>query len=140
MGAFASGTATNQTALGVLVGPANAQSALNAGLTTAGTGVTYLLSDGYGTDPSVATGVGVALSRPNGTALNFLTNQYVTTGGAADGWDAVLNDATPDGPAAGGVTSYTRTIDATFRAFAPGSTPVTPGRYNATAQVIVRVQ
>ncbi|RQH04727.1 fimbrial protein [Paraburkholderia dinghuensis] len=139
MSAFASGTAANQTALGILASPANAQSATNAGLTTSGTGVTYLLSDNYGT-PGIASGVGVALSRPNGTALNFLTNQFVTTGGAASGWDAVLNDATADGPASGGFTSYTRTIYATFKAFAPGSTPVTPGRYDATATVIVRVQ
>jgi type 1 fimbria pilin len=140
LSALVSGTIANQTALGILVQPANAQSAINAGLTTAGTGVTYLLSDGYGTDSGVATGVGVALSRPNGATLNFLTNQFVTQGGAASGWDPVLNDANQDAPASGGVTSYTRTIYATFKAFAPGSTPVTPGRYDATAQVIIRVQ
>jgi hypothetical protein len=140
MSAFASGTAANQTALGILAQPANARSAIDAGLTTSGSGVTYLLSDGYGTDTSVATGVGVALSRPNGTALNFLTNQFVTLGGANDGWDPVLNDAAAQGAASGGITSYTRTINATFKAFAPGVTPVTAGRFNATAQVIVRVQ
>lgn len=99
-----------------------------------------LLSDNYGTDPSVATGVGVALSRPGGTALRFLSNQYVTTGGANDGWDPVLNDASSTGSPGTGLTAYTRTINATFKAFAPGSTPVTGGSYNATAQVIVRVQ
>jgi hypothetical protein len=140
MTAFASGTAANQTALGILAQPANVQSAVSAGLTTSGSGVQYLLSDGYGTDPSVATGVGVALTRPGGTALNFLSNQYVTTGGAKDGWDPVLNDATANGPASGGLRTYTRTINATFKAFAPGTTPVTAGRYNATAQVVVRVQ
>jgi hypothetical protein len=140
LSAVVSGTAANQTALGVLAPPENAQSATTAGLTTTGTGVTYLLSNGYGTDSSVATGVGVTLSRPSGTPLNFLTNQFVTLGGAASGWDPVLNDASADGPANGGITSYTRTINATFKAFAPGSTPVTPGRYDATAQVIIRVQ
>ncbi|MFC4703885.1 MULTISPECIES: fimbrial protein [Paraburkholderia] len=140
MGAFASGTATNQTALGILAQPANAQAAVSTGLTTAGSGVTYLLSDGYGTDPSVASGVGVALTRPGGGALNFLTNQYVTLGGANDGWDPVLNDATSTGSPGTGLTSYTRKINATFKAFAPGKVAVTPGRYNATAQVIVRVQ
>ena len=140
MTAFASGTAANQTSLGILAQPANVQSAVSAGLTTSGSGVRYLLSDGYGADPSVATGVGVALSRPGGTALNFLSDQYVTTGGAKDGWDPVLNDATANGPASGGLRTYTRTINATFKAFAPGTTPVTAGRYNATAQVIVRVQ
>jgi type 1 fimbria pilin len=140
MTALASGTSANQTALGILAAPANAQAAIAAGLKTSGTGVTYLLSDGYGTDPSVATGVGVALTRPNGAALNFLTNQFVTTGGALAGWDPVLNDASANGPAVGGVTSYTRTINATFKAFAPASTRVTPGRYDATAQIIIQVQ
>jgi len=140
MNAFASGTGANQTALGILAPAANAQAAASAGLTTTGTGVTYLLSDNYGTDPTVATGVGVALMRPGGGALNFLTNQYVTMGGAKDGWDPVLNDATSTGSPGAGVTSYQRQINATFKAFAPGAVPVTPGRYNATAQVIVRVQ
>lgn len=140
MTAFTSGTAANQTALGILAQPANVQSAITAGLTTTGSGVRYLLSDNYGTDASIASGVGVALTRPNGTALNFLSNQYITTGGAKDGWDPVLNDASSSGSPGAGLTSYTRTINATFKAFAPGSTPITPGRYNATAQVIVRVQ
>jgi hypothetical protein len=140
MTAFASGTSANQTALGILAAPANAQAAIAAGLKTSGTGVTYLLSDGYGTDPGVAKGVGVALSRPNGTALNFLTDQYVTTGGTPAGWDPVLNDASANGPAVGGMTSYTRTINATFKAFAPATTRVTPGRYDATAQLIIQVQ
>ncbi|MGK8208249.1 fimbrial protein [Burkholderia cenocepacia] len=139
MNAFVSGTAANQTALGLLAPPENVQQAINAGLKTSGSGVTYLLSNGYGVDPGVATGVGVALSRPGGGALNFLSNQYVTTGGAADGWDPVLNDATAESTV-NGQTTYTRVINATFKAFAPGSTPVTAGRYNATAQVIVRVQ
>ncbi|WP_321847744.1 fimbrial protein [Burkholderia diffusa] len=139
MSAFVSGTAANQTALGILAAPANVQQAINAGLKTSGSAVTYLLSNGYGTDPAVATGVGVALSRPGGAALNFLSNQYVTTGGTADGWDPVLNDATAESTV-NGQTSYTRVFYATFKAFAPGSTPVTAGRYQATAQVIVRVQ
>ena len=140
MTALASGTSANQTALGILAAPANAQAAIAAGLKTSGTGVTYLLSDGYGMDPGVATGVGVALSRPNGAALNFLTNQYVTAGGASAGWDPVLNDASANGPAVGGMTSYTRTINATFKAFAPATTRVTPGRYDATAQIVIQVQ
>ncbi len=138
-GAFASGTAAGQTALGILAQPANAQSAIDAGLKATGTGVKYLLSDGFGTDPGIATGVGVALSRPDGTALNLLTNQNITSGGAPDGWDPVLNDATSGGTA-NGMTTYTRTINTTFKAFAPGVTPVKAGKFKATAQVIVRVQ
>ena len=140
MDAFFSGTAANQTALGILVQPANAQAAVKARLTTSGSAVTYLLSDNYGTDPSVATGVGVALTRPGGGALNFLTNQYVTMGGAKDGWYPILIDTIGSGLPGPGLASFSRQITATFKAFAPKTVPVTPGRYNATAQVIIRVQ
>jgi len=136
---FASGTGLNQTALGIRVQPGNALAAHGLRLTAGGRGVTYLLSDGYGTDPDMATGVGVALSRPNGMPLNFLTNENLTLGGAPDGWYPVLDDAVR-GTTSGGITSYTRTINATFRAIAPGSRAVTAGRFRATAQVFIRVQ
>ncbi|MBV8272182.1 MAG: fimbrial protein [Cupriavidus sp.] len=136
---FASGTGLNQTALGIRVQPENALTARNLRLTTPGQGVTYLLSNGYGTDPDVATGVGVALSRPNGASLNFLTNENITGAGAVDGWYPVLVDAVR-GTTSNGITSYTRTINATFRAIAPGSRAITAGRYRATAQVFIRVQ
>lgn len=136
--AIASGTAANQTAMGILVNPANAAAAVAAGLGTAGSGVSYLLSDGYGTDPSVATGVGIQISRNNGTVMNLLsTLSGSVLGGNAAGWYPVLDDAVA-GTVVSGVTSYTKTLNATLKAL-PGKT-VTAGKVSATAQVIIQVQ
>jgi hypothetical protein len=136
--AIASGVAANQTAMGILVSPANAAAAVAAGFGTTGSGVSYLLSDGYGTDPTVASGVGIQISRTNGTVMNLLsTLSGSVLGGNAAGWYPVLDDATP-GTVVSGVTSYTKTLNATLKAL-PGKT-VTAGKVNATAQVIIQVQ
>ncbi|WP_197700579.1 fimbrial protein [Variovorax sp. HW608] len=135
--ALASGVKAGQTAMGVLVPAANYQSAAGLGLTTASGGATFLLSDGYGVDSGVATGVGVALAFGDGTALNFLGNEMVTATGNAAGWYPVLEGASSTGVAAG-VTSYTKHLQATLKKI-PGRT-VTPGKVNARAQVVIRVQ
>lgn len=137
LAALASGVNAGQTAMGVLVPAANYQSAAAQGLTTAGGGATYLLPDGYGTDPGVATGVGISLALANGTPLNFLGNEMVTGSGNNAGWYAVLSDASSTGVAAG-VTTYTKRLQATLKRI-PGRT-VTPGKINARAQVVIRVQ
>ncbi|MGL5384660.1 MAG: fimbrial protein [Serratia sp. (in: enterobacteria)] len=136
--AFASGIAANQTAMGILVRPANAAAAVAAGFGTPGSGVSYLLSDGYGSDPMIASGVGIQISRTNGTPMNLLsTLSGSVLGGNAAGWYPVLDDATP-GAVVSGVTSYTKTLNATLKAL-PGKT-VTAGKVSATAQVIIQVQ
>jgi len=136
LSAFASGTEAGRTAMGVLVPAANYQSAVAQGLTTGGSGATFLLSDDYG-QPGVAGGVGVALALANGTPLNFLGNDQITGGGAAAGWYPGLQGASSVG-AAGGVTSYTKRLNATLTKI-PGRS-VTPGRLNARAQVVIRIQ
>ncbi|VXC67869.1 fimbrial protein [Serratia oryzae] len=136
--ALASGVGANQTAMGILVNPANAAAAVAAGLGTAGSGVSYLLSDGYGIDPNVASGVGIQISRPNGTTMNLLsTLSGGVLGGNNAGWYPVLDDATSSGEV-NGVTTYTKTLNATLKAL-PGKT-VTAGKVSATAQVIIQVQ
>lgn len=136
--AFSSGVASNQTAMGILVNPANAASAISAGFGTAGSGVGYLLSDNYGSAPNVATGVGIQFSRTSGAALNLLSTVSGTVlGGNAAGWYPVLDDAA-SGSVVNGVTTYTKTLNATLKAL-PGKT-VTPGKVSATAQVIIQVQ
>ncbi|TAM03138.1 MAG: fimbrial protein [Paraburkholderia sp.] len=134
-----SGTADKQTAMGIMARPENAANARPLALVTgSGSAVTYLLSDGYGTK-NVAKGVGVTLSRPNNRPMYFLTNRYITMGGAADGWEPVLDDATENGWD-NDWKYYTRTINATFEAFNPRRYPVTPGKYNATAEVVISIQ
>ncbi|MDA5483446.1 fimbrial protein [Yersinia intermedia] len=135
---FGSGVAINQTAMGIRVNPANAAAAVSAGFGTTGSGVSYLLSDGYGTDSTVASGVGIQISRTNGSALNLLsTLNGPVLGGNAAGWYPVLDDATA-GAAVDGMTTYTKTLNATLKAL-PGKT-VTAGKVRATAQVIIQVQ
>lgn len=136
--ALASGVGANQTAMGILVNPANAAAAVSAGFGTTGSGVSYLLSDGYGTDPTIATGVGIQISRTNGSVMNLLsTLSGSVLGGNAAGWYPVLDDASP-GSTVSGMTSYTKTLNATLKAL-PGKT-VTAGKVSATAQVIIQVQ
>lgn len=136
--AFQSGVSVNQTAMGILVGTSNAAAAISEGLGISGSGVSYLLSDGYKSDPTVAEGVGVQISRTNGSFLNLLSTLNGTVlGGNAAGWYPVLDDASAGGSVSG-VTTYTKTLNATFKAI-PGKT-VTAGRFKATAQVIIQVQ
>lgn len=136
--AFASGVAANQTAMGILVNPANAAAAVSAGFGTSGSGVGYLLSDNYGTDPNVATGVGIQFTRTSGATLNLLsTLSGSALGGNTAGWYPVLDDATA-GAVVSGVTTYTKTLNTTLKAL-PGKT-VTAGKVRATVQVIIQVQ
>ncbi|POT55711.1 fimbrial protein [Citrobacter amalonaticus] len=136
--ALVSGVAAKQTAMGILVNPANAAAAVSEGLGTAGSGVSYLLSDNYNTSPNIATGVGIQFTRTNGSALNLLsTLSGSVLGSNAAGWYPVLDDASA-GNVVDGVTTYTKTINATFTAL-PGKT-ITPGKFTATAQVIIQVQ
>jgi len=133
-----SGTASNQTALGIQVAYSAYTQAQSLGLLTSGGGVTYLVSNGYGSDPSVATGVGISLrNASNGSAMNFLGWSGSGTG-ATGGWYPVLAGANSTGSNASGYTSYLQTITATLSTL-PGKT-ATPGRVNATAYVLVKVQ
>lgn len=133
-----SGTETNQTALGIQVAQSAYTQAQSLGLVTSGGGVSHLVSNGYGTDSSVATGVGISLhNASNGTAMNFLG--WSSTGtGASGGWYPVLAGASSTGSSTSGYTTYSQTITATLSAL-PGLT-AKPGKVNATAYVLVKVQ
>ncbi|WP_082428165.1 fimbrial protein [Pseudomonas endophytica] len=133
-----SGTATNQTALGIQVAQSAYSQAQSMGLVTSGGAVTHLLSNGYGSDPSVATGVGISLrNATDGSAMNFLGWSNTGTG-ASSGWYPVLEGANNTGSNTQGYTSYSQTITATLGAL-PGLT-ANPGKVNATAYVLVKVQ
>ena len=135
--ALSSGTGRGQTAMGLLVQPENYAAAQLVGLNTSGTGVSYLLSDSYLGSSTVARGVGVVVSRVNGTPLNFLGNEGMTLGGEADGWYPVLAEANTL-ESGNGTTTYISRLRATLKKI-PGETP-TAGKFNANVQVIIRVQ
>ncbi|MFJ2364013.1 fimbrial protein [Pseudomonas sp. NPDC087697] len=134
----ASGIGTNQTALGIQVANASYVKAQQLNLLTNRGGVRYLVSNGYGTDPSVATGVGISLRNSStDTAMNFLG--WAATGtGASGGWYPVKDGASAAGSSASGYTNYAQTITAILSSL-PGLT-ATPGKVNATAYVLVKVQ
>lgn len=131
-----SGVASNQTALGIQASATAYAKAAELGLLTGSQGVTHLVSNGYGTDPSVATGVGIALN-DNGKSMNFLGSEMAGSGNAG-GWYPVQESATANGSSASGYTNYTKTITAVLKAL-PGQKAM-PGSVNATAYVLVKVQ
>ncbi|BBH11648.1 fimbrial protein [Chromobacterium haemolyticum] len=134
---MSSGTGRGQTAMGVLVQPANYQSAVHLGLTSSGSGATHLLSDGYGS-VGVAAGVGVTLTREQGSeTMNFLGNEWLTLGGRQDGWYPVLSGASETGRP-NGETAYSTRLRARLTKL-PGMT-ATAGRFHATVQAVIRVQ
>lgn len=141
--AAVSGISTNRTAMGLQVPFGSFELAQRLGLVNASGGVSYLLSDGYGTDSSVATGVGISLANSiTGTRMNFLGwNHCGSTPcpqGNSAGWYPVRDGASSSGSTAAGYTHYTTQLTATLSRL-PGQT-VTAGRVDAKAYVWVKVQ
>ncbi|WP_447752607.1 fimbrial protein [Pseudomonas nicosulfuronedens] len=134
-------TAPNGTALGIKVsaGALAASSAL--GLVNANGGLSYLVSDRYG-EPGMAKGVGIRLLR-DGSAMNLLANENSANGSNATaiGWYPAIGSASNKTGEVGGISQYTETFRARLEKLSLGSMPtVTPGRVEATAQVVIRVQ
>lgn len=141
--AAVSGVSSNNTALGLQVPYESYVAAQQLGLVSANGGVSYLLSSGYGTDSSIATGVGIALANAgNGAPMNFVGWARCSAGqcpqGNDAGWYPVLNGASGGGSTAAGFTHYTTQLTATL-ARLPGQT-VTAGKVDARAYVWVKVQ
>ncbi|HGM5492589.1 TPA: fimbrial protein [Serratia fonticola] len=141
--AAVSGVSSNRTAMGLQVPYASYELAQRINLVNASGGVRYLLSDGYATDPNVATGVGISLANSStGTQMNFLGWNHCGTSacpqGTSAGWYPVRDGAINAGSSAPGHTYYTTQLTATLSRL-PGQI-VTPGRVDAKAYVWVKVQ
>ncbi|MGB9981401.1 MULTISPECIES: fimbrial protein [unclassified Herbaspirillum] len=150
---FAAGTDDNQTAFGLQVSPGALAAARLLGYVNQSQGVRYLLSDNYGTDPSLAKGVGIGLSdAENRQDMQFLSSsvtgqwlQQSFPSGRNAGWyrlGAADQERCPPPPStsAASVGQFTvhKRLTATLQKL-PGQT-VTPGRVFSTAYVIVKVQ
>ncbi|WP_024655939.1 fimbrial protein [Pseudomonas syringae USA007] len=138
-----SGVQSNQTALGIQVSQPAFVKAGELGLVNSYGGVDYLLSNGYGADPSVATGVGISLrDSANGDPMNFVgwpgNTGAGNPGGKLAGWYPVLDKTTSQGSSQAGYTRYTKVITAVLEKL-PRRQP-TAGRVDATAYVLVKVQ
>ncbi|MBG7025786.1 fimbrial protein [Pseudomonas aeruginosa] len=134
-------TAANGTALGIKASPGALAAGASLGLVNASGGLSYLLSDRYG-QPGMAQGVGIRLLR-DGSAMNLLANEDSAMGSNAEarGWYPVIGGASNLAGEVGGVSQYSETFRARLEKLALGSMPgVTPGRVEATAQVVIRVQ
>lgn len=134
-------TALNGTALGIKVSSGGLAASSSLGLINANGGLSYLVSDRYG-QPGIAQGVGFRLLR-NGSVMNLLANEDSAMGSNAEarGWYPVLSGASNMTGELSGISYYSETFRARLEKFKLGSMPtVTPGRVEATAQVVIRVQ
>ncbi|MGI2897663.1 fimbrial protein [Shewanella algae] len=130
------GVGANQNAVGFKVSVEAYLAAESAGLKTSGYGVTHLLSHGYGTDPSVATGVGIELAKSDGSPMNWLSDENIMYGGNIDGWYALQGEKIGTGTVS---DEYLEVYNVYLTALDENTAP-TPGKVYATAEVFIRVQ
>ncbi len=134
-------TARNGTALGIRVSAGSLSASSALGLINSYGGLSYLVSDRYG-QPGMAQGVGIRLIR-NGVAMNLLANENSANGAHAEsrGWYPVVSGASNLTGNAENINRYSETFRARLEKFTLGTQPtVTPGRVEATAQIVIRVQ
>lgn len=143
----ASGTGNHQTAIGIQASSGAYAAAQKLGLVNAAGGVTALVSDNYGNDPTLAEGVGITLQNTTtNTDINLVGVPGMSRASTTPsdlGWYPVLDGATSLGSSQSGYTSYQQTYTATLRSLtglAPNAPAVRPGKLHATTYVLVRLQ
>ncbi|XKM13442.1 fimbrial protein [Orbaceae bacterium ac157xtp] len=142
-----SGTAVGQTAIGIQTSLEAYQTAKSLGLVNSNGGVSFLLSDGYGTDTKIATGVGITLISPDGKNLPFVGWQNCNGGGSTSlcpggkeaGWFPILTGAINGGNSPQAGYQYLTSQFTAILQKIPNQT-VTPGTIHAKGYVLVRVQ
>jgi len=137
-----SGVESNQVALGIQVSRGAYAAAKKLGLVNSVEGVSHLLADDYDA-PGTAKGVGVTLQNSAMAPgdLWFVgepSRLAITPGGNAAGWYPVLAGATSSPSPENGHTYWHHTFTATFGRV--GMQTVTPGEFDATATILVKVQ
>lgn len=137
-----SGTTSSSTnapvAMGFLVTQPTALSqASTLGLKSSSGGISYLLDDNYGTS-GVASGVGIRLYSPSGTALNLLSSKDTTGTGNAAGWYGFADLLSATGATSTGGEAYGGTFTASLEQL-PGL-QAAAGSVNAQAQIVVSLQ
>ncbi|EST16864.1 fimbrial family protein [Pseudomonas putida S610] len=134
-------TSANGTAIGIKVSSGALAASSSLGLVNAQGGLAYLLADRYG-QAGVAQGVGIQLLR-DGAPINLLANEDSAngSGAAGRGWYPVISSAANLTGTVNGIGQYTETFRARLEKLSTGTMPtVRPGRVEATAQVVIRVQ
>lgn len=132
-------TGINGTALGFKIPLDSFVAAARLGLTYGG--VSYLLSDRYG-QPGIAGGVGIRLLR-DGSPMNLLVTENSAQGSSPGvfGWYPAIGNASNLLTYVNGSGWFRETFKARLEKLTLGvRPPVTAGRVEATAQVVIRVQ
>lgn len=135
----ASGTGSEQNAIGFQPSTASYLNAQKLGLINANGSVQYLVSDDY-ENPDSAKGVGIELRNPKTHKNMHFLSQYAIAGGAnVAGWYGV-NEANIQylGSNQPGYMSFLQEYTAILKGL-PGINP-TPGKVKATATVVVKLQ
>ncbi len=154
------GTSTGQNAIGIQVSSSSYDAAQTLGLVNSSTGVSALISNQYGQDPSLAQNVGIYLTNPaNNTTMNFvgqpgLTGTFPATfgtgcsgycysainypSGNSAGWYSLTQNAQVIGSPVANHTLYRIPYRAVLKKLPKGT--ATAGRVYATATVLVKIQ
>lgn len=137
-----SSVASNGTALGVKASAGSQSAAVSLGLINANGGLSYLVSDRYGTS-GFANGVGIVILR-NGQQINLLANENSGLGSASAnemGWYPVIGPSSDLISSSDGIAQYRELFSARLEKLRTGTQPpVTAGKVEATAEVVIRVQ
>ncbi|WP_284337682.1 fimbrial protein [Comamonas sp. NoAH] len=137
-----SSVASNGTALGVKASAGSQSAAASLGLINANGGLSYLVSDRYGTS-GFANGVGIVILR-NGQQINLLANENSGLGSASAnemGWYPVIGPSSDLISSSDGIAQYRELFSARLEKLRTGTQPpVTAGKVEATAEVVIRVQ
>lgn len=134
-----SGTAAGQTAIAFQANTNAYNQAINMGLVHSET-TEYLLSDQYGLDNQLASGVGIQLfNTSNQKQMLFQNPNAPTGGGESAGWYPVL-DGQPQnlGETVANHAMHRQEYQAVLKAL-PGH-QATPGKVKSTATIVVKVQ
>ena len=134
-----SGTASGQVALGFQASEHSYQVTTDLGFVNSSGGAKYVVSDDYGRDDSLASGVGIELSNPDGNkAMLFLSPNATTGGGENKGWYPVLEGMTHPYDEVQDHFQVSKMYRVSLTAL-PGQ-KATAGKVKATVNIQVKVQ
>lgn len=141
-----SGVVRNQVSMGLQTTIEAFQTAQRLGLVNPQGGVSHLLSEGYGTNPAIATGVGIKLSNTStGQSMPFVgwngctaASPCTTATANQAGWFPVLSGASSANSPIDGYTNYTTQMTATLTRLP--NQQAQAGLVDAKAYVLIKVQ
>ncbi|WP_288440944.1 fimbrial protein [uncultured Pseudomonas sp.] len=145
--AAVSGVNSGQVAIGIQASPSSFNAAKALGLVNSSGGISALVSDNYGNDSTLASGVGITVRNSTSGVDMLFVGQPGLTGntdyasypsGSQAGWYPVLQGASRIGASISGYSYHMQSYTAKLSQL-PGRL-ATPGKVKATAYVLVKIQ